>query len=611
MTFYPFRRTTVAFVTVCGLAALAPLAAQPLVEVASETAAMALDQRAAEAPPMRLADALLTAPTTTLTAARSAAIDQLAALRAWNAAGHLPVRTGFVRPLPASERVTLDAALLARQEPVERAGGWAGPTPRGDLAWGTWVRVDEAEELRLHLAEVNLPEGSRLWVWGSDGEARAFGLELRDEHGDLWTPSVSGSELFLEVALPAGSLAREARPGFVVRDVAESFALNADGSVAGSLTPRLGECIVDATCTTAATFPAIESVRSAIAQLQFVSGASTYVCSGQLINDTVTSTVVPYLLTARHCINTSSEAASLQARWDVRPASCGGATPGSFPMSNGATLLVSGASSDVTLLQLASFPGTRTLLGWTTLAPADGTTLHRISHPYVNSSLYPQSYSRTTVSTSFPACSDALRPTHIYSMTNLGGTFGGSSGSALLQSDGKIVGQLHGGCPAEGHDGSNGCDYANAEADGAFAQSYSVLQPYLSPSASGPCVPDATTLCIDRTSGDKRFKVTVTFSTVQSGGLSGSARAIALTSLGVTKGGLFWFFGADNPELLIKVLDGCTLNSRFWVYLTAGTNVGFTVQVTDTVTGAIRVYTNNDLTPHVPVQDTTVGLPCS
>jgi hypothetical protein len=83
-----------------------------------------------------------------------------------------------------------------------------------------------------------------------------------------------------------------------------------------------------------------------------------------------------------------------------------------------------------------------------------------------------------------------------------------------------------------------------------------------------------------------------------------------LLSLGVTRGD-FWFFGADNPELLVKVLDGCGINNRFWIYLTAGTNVGFTATVTDTVTGSVRVYTNNDLTPHVPVQDTSVGLPCN
>ncbi len=123
------------------------------------------------------------------------------------------------------------------------------------------------------------------------------------------------------------------------------------------------------------------------------------------------------------------------------------------------------------------------------------------------------------------------------------------------------------------------------------------------------CVANATTLCIDHQPGDRRFQVRLTYSTSQSGGLSGNGRAISLSSLGVSRGGLFWFFGADNPEMLVKILNGCSINNRFWVFFSAGTNVGFTLRVTDTVTGASKVYTNPDLTNAVPVQDTS-ALAC-
>ena len=122
--------------------------------------------------------------------------------------------------------------------------------------------------------------------------------------------------------------------------------------------------------------------------------------------------------------------------------------------------------------------------------------------------------------------------------------------------------------------------------------------------ASG-CTPNATTLCIDG-----RFQVKVAYSTSQSGGESGSGNAIALSSLGVTEGGLFWFFGATNPEMLIKVIDGCSLNSNYWVFFAATTNVGFTVTVTDTTTGNHATYHSPDLTAALPVQDTS-ALPCA
>ncbi len=122
-------------------------------------------------------------------------------------------------------------------------------------------------------------------------------------------------------------------------------------------------------------------------------------------------------------------------------------------------------------------------------------------------------------------------------------------------------------------------------------------------SGSTACVANATTLCIDDQAGDKRFQVRVTYSTTQGGGLSGTGHAIPLTSLGVNRGGLFWFFGSDNPEMLIKILNGCSINNRFWVYYAAGTNVGFHVTVTDLKLGNAVSYSNTDLNQAPPVQD--------
>jgi hypothetical protein len=116
------------------------------------------------------------------------------------------------------------------------------------------------------------------------------------------------------------------------------------------------------------------------------------------------------------------------------------------------------------------------------------------------------------------------------------------------------------------------------------------------------CNSDAKTLCIDDQPGDRRFKVTVDYNS-RTGG-SGSATAISLSSLGVVRGGLFWFFSPENPELLVKVLDGCALNNNYWVFASAGTNIGLSITVTDTLYGRQRNYRNNDGTPASPIQDT-------
>ncbi|HKI85447.1 MAG TPA: hypothetical protein VKA53_01755, partial [Thermoanaerobaculia bacterium] len=122
---------------------------------------------------------------------------------------------------------------------------------------------------------------------------------------------------------------------------------------------------------------------------------------------------------------------------------------------------------------------------------------------------------------------------------------------------------------------------------------------------AGPCVADAHTVCIDDQPGDKRYRVTVHYATTQGGrdGQSHPGNAIALSSLGVTHGGLFWFFDAKNPEMLIKVLNGTNANQHRWVFYSAGTNVGLTTTVQDTETGAVVTYENPDRHPAAPVLD--------
>jgi streptogramin lyase len=126
----------------------------------------------------------------------------------------------------------------------------------------------------------------------------------------------------------------------------------------------------------------------------------------------------------------------------------------------------------------------------------------------------------------------------------------------------------------------------------------------------GPCSPGDSMLCIDDAPGDRRFKVEVEYKTKQGGGFGGNGHAIPLSTLGVNRGGLFWFFSQDNPELLVKVLDGCAVNGKRWVFVSGGTNVGLIITVSDTVSGEVHTYYNLDGAPFAPVQD-TAALACA
>jgi hypothetical protein len=110
---------------------------------------------------------------------------------------------------------------------------------------------------------------------------------------------------------------------------------------------------------------------------------------------------------------------------------------------------------------------------------------------------------------------------------------------------------------------------------------------------AAPCVPDQTTLCL---SGG-RFRITATFDT--GNGTPGNAQAVPLG-----KSGYFWFFDAANVEVLVKLLDGCSLGGHFWFFAAGLTNVQVTITAQDTQTGATQVYTNPAHTAFQPIQDT-------
>ncbi len=121
------------------------------------------------------------------------------------------------------------------------------------------------------------------------------------------------------------------------------------------------------------------------------------------------------------------------------------------------------------------------------------------------------------------------------------------------------------------------------------------------------CMPDDTTLCLP---GDNRFEVELYFYTDQGAGNEGPAKAIPLDSLGLSAGGMFYFVNPTDPQFLVKVVNGCPVNNRFWVFYAATTNVGFTLIVTDTQSGEMRQYDNPDRNAAPPVQDTQAFATC-
>jgi len=545
----------------------------------------------------RLAERAEIAAAATLRSAAESVPEELAAIREWNDADRLPLKNGFTRTVGDPIAVRIDGAVAAKSGAVSLARGLVSASDHGTLIWSGAVRVEGAYQVRLHLSNVTLPEGATLWVYGKGQSPIGFGKEMLYQ-GSLYAPAANGPVVYLEVEAPSPKTASDG-VSFEIRDLIEIVA----NEGLRTFTPQPNDspsCLIDATCVSTATYDSIDAARGAIAQLQYVKGSGSFVCTGGLINDKIPSpSFIPYLLTANHCFDTQASASSLQAFFDYKTTSCSAAFP-PFPASvNGSTLLATGTGSDFTFVQLNSVPAGRFFLGWTTAAQPDGTKLHRVSHPFPDSFSVPspQAYNNGNVNSVFGTCTNRPLANYLYSTGGQGGTYGGSSGSPVLINGGIVVGQLFGAC---GSDPGAGCDHVNnASVDGRFSSTFTSIEQYINVTSGPSCTESSTALCLN----NSRFRVQATYQT--GAGQTGSANVVKLTS----ETGYLWFFSSTNVEVVIKVLDACGING-YWVFAAGLTDVRVVLTVTDTKTGAVKTYTNPLGTPFAPIQDTSAFSTC-
>lgn len=98
------------------------------------------------------------------------------------------------------------------------------------------------------------------------------------------------------------------------------------------------------------------------------------------------------------------------------------------------------------------------------------------------------------------------------------------------------------------------------------------------------CSAEPQVLCLN----GGRFQAAVSWSFPGAITYQGNGQAVPLTA----DTGAFWFFTANNLELVVKVVDGRSINGKFWVFVGALTDGEWFLQIRDTETGQIRLYQN-------------------
>jgi hypothetical protein len=102
-----------------------------------------------------------------------------------------------------------------------------------------------------------------------------------------------------------------------------------------------------------------------------------------------------------------------------------------------------------------------------------------------------------------------------------------------------------------------------------------------------------------------RFRISGTWKNFQN--VTGDATFVPL---GSEDSGILWFFTPSSFELMIKIVDGCSLNNRYWVFLAALTNVEYHVTVFDTWTQTSKSYDNTLGVSSATITDTNAFQTC-
>lgn len=131
--------------------------------------------------------------------------------------------------------------------------------------------------------------------------------------------------------------------------------------------------------------------------------------------------------------------------------------------------------------------------------------------------------------------------------------------------------------------------------------------------AQSSCIAGASTACLQ----SDRFQVEVAYDTngsafvaPEAGTPTGSAQIVAQGGFPTDSAAPFSFYDADQIDLIVRVVNGCAINDRFWVFTSAATDAGATVTVTDTATGEVVQYANPAGQAFAPVFDTEAFQTC-
>ncbi len=358
-------------------------------------------------------------------------------------------------------------------------GLWDEPVA-GQARWRLGIDSEAAASLSLRLEDLHLPAGSELrWIGEDSGDVQGpFGDA---DSGTLWLPVVRGSRGLLELRLPA---TLKDQLALRVAEAQHGYRAFEQPATAKGRFGNSSSCNIDVACAVA------NDWRTQVRSVVLLTIGNSAVCTGTLVNNT-RNDETPYVLTANHCDFDEVTPASIRAYFNVMRGDCGSGAAGSISQNIAvATVAARSTTSDFALLRLdGSVTGFNVYFaGWDAsgTVPASGAAIHHPLGDDKKISFYSGGATRqNNIQIGRDDDPDKFIVDAWKVSWNRGTTQAGSSGAALWNEDGRIIGTLSGGSAACSGSSPNGqpdyfgrLELAWGGEDKALGTS---LQPFLAP----------------------------------------------------------------------------------------------------------------------------------
>ena len=398
---------------------------------------------------------------------------------------------------------------------MNNSGSWT-LLPDGTKVWRLIISGKDALALGLYFQEaVHIPAGGKLFAYNENGK-QVLGAYTSATDDFQAMEMVQGEKLYLEYSAP--SWVQEI-PVFTINEVVY-FYRGVEEHVGAFISDEIvhekaGTCEVDVACSEGNNWA--DQIKSVV-HYTFNDGTSTYVCSASTINNT-SNDCKPYILTAWHCGErvAGQSIATWVWYWKYQKTTCAPGTGNYTDPSKGSKTMTGGivrassengtlnnppgayevAGSDFHLVELNAQPPTSYdvyYAGWdrTNTASGSGVGIHHPAGSAKKISTYSEALTTETYNGGAPNAH-----WKVFWETTANGhgvTEGGSSGSPIFNSAGRIVGQLSGGasaCTANGAGQGTGPDkhdlygkfYVDWDQNGSTANAQ--LKPWLDPTNTG------------------------------------------------------------------------------------------------------------------------------